>query len=416
MTLSDEVFGARHRVLMVVLLAQVPVLAVIGLASSSGGVMLWAQLPVVLLLAACAQWTSSQAGRAATLSLGLMVCADVLVHVTGGLTDAHLWFYVMLVLVSLYQMWTPFVLAILFVAVHHLSMSLADPASVFSDPRAQRHPVGFALLHAFFLLAEGVGLAYGWRFAEAAEAERAAQAAAAAQERHERDGELAAERARAAEEAAERLAAREARSGELARRLDVLDGAGARLSEDVASASAVMHELRVAGQQIASTADAAARHAQQADERSDGSAATIARLSSTMAQIEQTATSIATIAEQTNMLALNATIEAARAGESGRGFAVVADEVKQLAQATSRATEQIRQVVDTVRADVDEAGRAIGGIREVIRDVVAFQETIAAAVEQQSAATESASAAISSASTEAARVAEDLRGVALAAE
>jgi len=63
------------------------------------------------------------------------------------------------------------------------------------------------------------------------------------------------------------------------------------------------------------------------------------------------------IVDRTNLLALNAAIEAARVGEAGNGFAVVADEVKFLSLRSDRFNDEIRALLETVRANIISAKR-----------------------------------------------------------
>ncbi|MBT2291264.1 methyl-accepting chemotaxis protein [Paenibacillus albidus] len=76
-------------------------------------------------------------------------------------------------------------------------------------------------------------------------------------------------------------------------------------------------------------------------------------------EIENIVSTIAGIAEETNLLSLNAAIEAARAGEEGRGFAIVAQSVRKLAERSGHSAGQISELLHLIVNQMDQAGRTM---------------------------------------------------------
>src|SRR5262249_23590349 len=86
------------------------------------------------------------------------------------------------------------------------------------------------------------------------------------------------------------------------------------------------------------------------------------------------------IARQTNLLALNAAVEAARAGEAGRGFAVVASEVRTLAQRSSQAAKDIKDLITNSSGQVREGVELVNQAETSLADIVRSIDTVAGIV------------------------------------
>jgi twitching motility protein PilJ len=120
---------------------------------------------------------------------------------------------------------------------------------------------------------------------------------------------------------------------------------------------------------------------------------------------------IGDIADRTSILALNASIQAAMAGEAGRGFAVVAEEVERLAERAAEATKKVNTLIKSIQADTSEA---ITAMEETTREVVQGSNLANAAgrtlseIESVSAELSSLIRSISSASEEQALGSENI--------
>lgn len=117
---------------------------------------------------------------------------------------------------------------------------------------------------------------------------------------------------------------------------------------------------------------------------------TMDEINTSSKRIEEIIGVIEGIAFQTNILALNAAVEAARAGEQGRGFAVVATEVRSLAQRSSHAAHEIKQLISTSVERVSvgshlvsQAGFTMHEIVEAIHKVKDIVNNINVATEEQ---------------------------------
>jgi diguanylate cyclase (GGDEF)-like protein len=163
--LPEHVLRRRHRSICVLIWLHVPALFVFGVLM--GNSVLHTALDVSLV-ALCGFGASldrfRMKARIIAASFGLVTCSAVLVDLWGGITEAHFHFFVMIGVLTLYQDWTPFLVAIAFVVVHHGVGGVLDPKAVFGDnPQADKNPWLWACIHGGFVLAASVAHVVAWR-------------------------------------------------------------------------------------------------------------------------------------------------------------------------------------------------------------------------------------------------------------
>lgn len=207
-------------------------------------------------------------------------------------------------------------------------------------------------------------------------------------------------------------------------------------ADSVRQTTTTIEELGSSSMQSAIKAETSASEAQKALNLSETGSATVARtidgimdlrtkveeiaskimqLSEQTGQIATVSDLVADIANQTNMLSLNAAVEAARAGEQGKGFAVVAGEVRKLADQSKKSAEKINTLITEIQASINntvmvtdegtktaakginlaaDTAEAFAGIEQAINTVFTNTQDISSSSKRQAITVQQAVAAI----------------------
>jgi methyl-accepting chemotaxis protein len=206
-----------------------------------------------------------------------------------------------------------------------------------------------------------------------------------------------------------------ASSREVANAAAEISTATTDLSQRTEEQAASLEQTSASMEEIEATVKKNAENARQANDLSRGTreiadrgGEVVSEAVSAMARIEESSRKISDIisvideiARQTNLLALNAAVEAARAGEAGRGFAVVASEVRSLAQRSSQAAKDIKDLIMNSSSQVEDgvqlvnrAGSSLKEILDSIKQVANIVSDIATASAEQASGIEQVNKAL----------------------
>ncbi|MBV9411678.1 MAG: methyl-accepting chemotaxis protein, partial [Acidimicrobiia bacterium] len=163
-SLPYEEWRSRHRVIVVLLWLHALGLTIFGLARGYSLAHTVGDTSIVATAAFFASW--SRLGRkwqSTVAAFGLVAASGVLVHLSGGVVEAHFHYFVVVVILSLYEDWVPFLVAIGFVVIEHGAIGAISPHSVYDHASAVKNPWKWALIHGGFVLAESLACLVAWR-------------------------------------------------------------------------------------------------------------------------------------------------------------------------------------------------------------------------------------------------------------
>ena len=179
--LSQPLWRARHRALLVLLGAHVALLPLWALVNGEPLSHMAAVMAALTVLGVFGARSRSRQLAASAVSLSLVAAAATVVHAGDGRTVLHFHFFLIVAALALYQQWTPYLMALAFVIVDHMAMGLLAPEDVYDDAFSLQSPWLAAVVHGVYVLAAGAAAATAWTWAarERRQAEERAEQEAA---------------------------------------------------------------------------------------------------------------------------------------------------------------------------------------------------------------------------------------------
>ncbi len=165
-TLDKATFERRHLFLSWVLALHVPGLFALG---AWQGYDLWhvaLELTVPVACVAFGRLAINPRLASFFVTAGLVYCSVVLVHLSGGMIEAHFHFFILIGLIALYQDWVPFLWNVVFTVLSHGLGSAIGSDLMFQHAAGQARPWTWAALHGVAVLAACVGEIIFWKHTE----------------------------------------------------------------------------------------------------------------------------------------------------------------------------------------------------------------------------------------------------------
>jgi methyl-accepting chemotaxis protein len=194
-------------------------------------------------------------------------------------------------------------------------------------------------------------------------------------------------------------------ANEIAAAVTEISTTGEQLLDATSSVTGIAREAAQVAEQGRGGLESMTASMEHLDEAMNAFTRKLATISQRASGITSVVTTIAKVAEQTNLLSVNATIEAEKAGESGRGFRIVAQEIRRLADQTALSTKDIERMVRDMQAavasgtmemdrfrnevsgrigEVAQVSEKLGRIIEPVQSVTRALETVHQGMESQS--------------------------------